>query len=51
MKKELVRIDHTSITKLNEIKRRQKKKGLSDGVYIVLALDEYLTTIEETYFI
>ena len=38
-------------TKLNEIKRRQKKKGLSDGVYIVLALDDYLTTIEETYFI
>jgi len=38
-------------TKLNEIKRRQKKKGLTDGVYIVLALDDYLTTIEETYFI
>lgn len=37
--------------KLDQIKKKEGKKGLSDRAYILLAIDEYLNPIKESYYI
>jgi|TARA_R100000479_G_C6384996_1_gene202645 predicted DNA binding CopG/RHH family protein len=37
--------------KLDQIKKKEGKKGLSDRAYILLAIDEYLNPIKESYII
>ena len=38
-------------SKLNAIKKKQGKKGISDSAYILLAIDSYLNPINEQYYI
>ena len=38
-------------TKLDQIKKKEGKKGLTDKAYILLAIDEYLNPIKESYYI
>jgi len=38
-------------TKLEAIKKKEGKKGLSDRAYILLAIDEYLNPINESYIL
>lgn len=38
-------------TKLEAIKKKEGKKGLSDRAYILLAIDEYLNSINESYIL
>ena len=37
--------------KLDQIKKKEGKKGLSDRAYILLAIDEYLNPINESYYL
>lgn len=37
--------------KLDQIKKKEGKKGLSDRAYILLAIDEYLNPITESHII
>jgi predicted DNA binding CopG/RHH family protein len=37
--------------KLDQIKKKEGKKGLSNGAYVLLAIDEYLNPINESYIL
>ena len=38
-------------TKLDQIKKKEGKNGLTDKAYVLLAIDEYLNPIKESYYI
>jgi predicted DNA binding CopG/RHH family protein len=38
-------------TKLDQIKKKEGKKGLTDKAYILLEIDEYLNPTNESYIL